>query len=171
MIDFLSPRDVTDRDRSASRILMNLPMTQCLVQLGHSFPHLIEQEISQQRLERVQCHQFCRNLIWASFHFQIILFSLFSFVSPYRYPVDCQDDQDGPYRGKFIDKFNSYHHQVSGDVYAVDASTFLIVNFNYDGNGIDTFFWSGASNRPGPQGFIVPDEFGKWVDVQVVLID
>lgn len=48
MIDFLSPRDVTDRDRSASRILMNLPMTQCLVQLEHSFPHLIEQEISQQ---------------------------------------------------------------------------------------------------------------------------
>lgn len=35
------------------------------------------------------------------------------------------------------------------------------MDFNYDGNGIDTFFWSGASNRPGPQGFIVPDEFGK----------
>lgn len=75
--------------------------------------------------------------------------------------VNCQDDQDGPYRGKFIGKFNSYHHQVGGDVYAVDANTFLIVDFNYDGNGIDTFFWSGASNRPGPQGFIVPDEFGK----------
>lgn len=76
--------------------------------------------------------------------------------------VYSQDD-DGPYRGKLIGSFNSYHHQVSGDVYAVDASTFLIQNFNYDGNGIDTFFWSGASNRPGPQGFIVPDEYGKWV--------
>lgn len=50
---------------------------------------------------------------------------------------------------------------MGGDVYAVDENTFLIVDFNYDGNGIDTFFWSGASNRPGPQGFIVPDEYGK----------
>lgn len=49
---------------------------------------------------------------------------------------------------------------MSGNVYAVDDNTFLVVKFNYDGNGIDTFFWSGASNRPGPQGFIVPDEFG-----------
>lgn len=76
--------------------------------------------------------------------------------------MHCQlEDDDGPYRGKLIGKFNSYHHQVGGDVYAVDANTFLIVDFNYDGNGIDTFFWSGASNRPGPQGFIVPDEHGK----------
>lgn len=87
--------------------------------------------------------------------------NFFLSLCPAELLVDCQDDQDGPYRGKFIGKFNSYHHQVGGDVYAVDASTFLIVNFNYDGNGIDTFFWSGASNRPGPQGFIVPDEFGK----------
>lgn len=46
-------------------------------------------------------------------------------------------------------------------MYAVDEYTFLLTGFNYDGNGVDTFFWSGASNRPGPQGFIVPDEFGK----------
>lgn len=74
---------------------------------------------------------------------------------------DSQSGDDGPYRGKFIGKINTYHHQVSGDVYAVDEYTFLLVNFNYDGNGADTFFWSGAANRPGPQGFIVPDEFGK----------
>ncbi|XP_060650374.1 protein Skeletor, isoforms B/C [Drosophila nasuta] len=71
------------------------------------------------------------------------------------------DDEDGPYRGKYLGKLNSYHHQVSGDVYAVNEFTFLITGFNYDGNGADTFFWSGASNRPGPQGFIVPDEYGK----------
>lgn len=53
------------------------------------------------------------------------------------------------------------HMQVSGKVYAVDEYTFLLSGFNYDGNGADTFFWSGASNRPGPQGFIVPDEYGK----------
>lgn len=92
-----------------------------------------------------------------TFKLHFICFFLFRF----EFAVSAQDPEDGPYRGKFIGKFNSYHHQVGGDVYAVDANTFLVVNFNYDGNGIDTFFWSGASNRPGPQGFIVPDEFGK----------
>ncbi|XP_060529801.1 protein Skeletor, isoforms B/C isoform X1 [Cylas formicarius] len=72
----------------------------------------------------------------------------------------CQDDE-GPYKGKFLGKLNSYHHQVSGEVYAVDKYTLLLTSFNYDGNGADTFFWAGASNRPGPQGFIVPDEHGR----------
>lgn len=49
-------------------------------------------------------------------------------------------------------------------MYAVDEFTFLMSGFNYDGNGADTFFWAGASNRPGPQGFIVPDEYGKYVE-------
>lgn len=68
------------------------------------------------------------------------------------------------YRGKHLGKLNSYHHQVSGDVYAVDEFTLLLTEFNYDGNGPDTFFWAGATNRPGPQGFIVPDEHAKYVD-------
>lgn len=72
-------------------------------------------------------------------------------------------DDDGPYKGKYLGKINSYHHQVSGDVYAVDDYTLLLIGFNYDGNGADTFFWAGAANRPGPQGFIVPDEFSKYV--------
>jgi hypothetical protein len=75
--------------------------------------------------------------------------------------LESATDEDGPYRGKYLGKLNSYHHQVSGDVYAVDEYTFLVVGFDYDGNGADTFFWSGASNRPGPQGFIVPDEYGQ----------
>ncbi|CAG9794627.1 unnamed protein product [Diatraea saccharalis] len=75
---------------------------------------------------------------------------------------DCStQDEDGPYFGKYIGKLNSYHHQVSGDVYAVDEWTVLLVNFNYDGTGDDTFFWAGESERPGPQGFIVPDQNGK----------
>ncbi|KAF5296679.1 hypothetical protein FQR65_LT10220 [Abscondita terminalis] len=74
--------------------------------------------------------------------------------------VNAQDD-DGQYNGKFIGKFNNYHHQISGDVYAVDEYTLLLTKFNYDGQGADTFFWAGAANRPGPQGFIVPDEYGK----------
>ncbi|XP_049880614.1 protein Skeletor, isoforms B/C [Pectinophora gossypiella] len=75
---------------------------------------------------------------------------------------DCSShDDEGPYRGKFIGKINSYHHQVSGDVYAVDEWTLLLIDFNYDGTGDDTFFWAGDSGRPGPQGFIVPDQHGK----------
>ncbi|XP_028176410.1 protein Skeletor, isoforms B/C-like [Ostrinia furnacalis] len=75
---------------------------------------------------------------------------------------DCSSqDEDGPYRGKYIGKLNSYHHQVSGEVYAVDEWTIILVNFNYDGTGDDTFFWAGDAGRPGPQGFIVPDEHGK----------
>ncbi|RXG58005.1 Protein Skeletor, isoforms B/C [Armadillidium vulgare] len=31
----------------------------------------------------------------------------------------------------------------------------------YDGNGRDTFFWAGSRPRPGPQGFIVPNELGR----------
>ena len=34
-------------------------------------------------------------------------------------------------------------------------------NFVYDGNGKDTFFWAGSSNRPGSKGFIVPDKTGR----------
>lgn len=56
---------------------------------------------------------------------------------------------------------------MTGSVYAVDEFTFLLSGFSYDGNGVDTFFWAGASNRPGPQGFIVPDEYGQYVTSQV----
>lgn len=110
--------------------------------------------------KKVQCHSL---LVEDNLRSDRVFTFAFFFSLSCWTKVNCQDfdDQDGPYRGKFIGKFNSYHHQVGGDVYAVDANTFLIVGFNYDGNGIDTFFWSGASNRPGPQGFIVPDEFGK----------
>ena len=39
------------------------------------------------------------------------------------------------------------------------------MNFNYDGTGDDTFFWAGDAGRPGPQGFIVPNEFGRYVPI------
>lgn len=78
-----------------------------------------------------------------------------------KFAVTSQEDDDGPYRGKYLGKLHSYHHQVSGDIYAVDEYTLLLNKFNYDGNGADTFFWAGSANRPGPQGFIVPDEYGK----------
>ncbi|XP_017889760.1 protein Skeletor, isoforms B/C isoform X1 [Ceratina calcarata] len=75
------------------------------------------------------------------------------------YGVAQSDGEE--YKGKYLGKLNAYHHQVAGDVYVVDEYTLLLTSFSYDGNGADTFFWAGASNRPGPQGFIVPDEWGK----------
>ncbi|XP_001606352.1 protein Skeletor, isoforms B/C [Nasonia vitripennis] len=69
-------------------------------------------------------------------------------------------DEVKEYSGKYLGKLNVYHHQVAGDVYAVDEYTLLLTSFSYDGTGADTFFWAGGSNRPGPQGFIVPDEYG-----------
>ncbi|KAF4533130.1 hypothetical protein B566_EDAN007941 [Ephemera danica] len=82
------------------------------------------------------------------------LFCLACFLSGY------SAEEGEVYRGKYLGKLNTYDNQVSGDVYAVDEYTFLISSFTYDGTGTDTFFWSGAVPRPGPQGFIVPDEFG-----------
>ncbi|KAF2352519.1 DM13 domain [Trinorchestia longiramus] len=51
--------------------------------------------------------------------------------------------------------------QVGGEVYAVNRHSFHIRKFMYDGNGKDTFFWAGSRPRPGPQGFIVPNENGR----------
>lgn len=35
----------------------------------------------------------------------------------------------------YLGKFNTYAHQVTGDIYAIDEYTFLIKNFFYDGLG------------------------------------
>ncbi|XP_040568677.1 protein Skeletor, isoforms B/C [Lepeophtheirus salmonis] len=71
------------------------------------------------------------------------------------------EEEHEEYKGKFIGSFNSYHHQVSGKVFAVNENTLLITDFVYDGNGKDTFFWAGSSNRPSPKGFLVPNEKGR----------
>ncbi|CAN7992951.1 unnamed protein product [Ixodes hexagonus] len=65
------------------------------------------------------------------------------------------------HEGLYIGKINTYAHQVSGQVYAIDEYTILIKNFFYDGLGQDTFFFAGSSVRPSNVGFIVPDEEGK----------
>lgn len=69
-------------------------------------------------------------------------------------------DEEEAYRGAYIGQLNSYHHQVSGKVYAVDEYTLLLADFNYDGLGEDTYFYVGDSSRPGPGGIILPDEHG-----------
>ncbi|XP_037030549.1 protein Skeletor, isoforms B/C [Bradysia coprophila] len=111
------------------------------------------------QVNSISCNGFKRKLQRNLF---IVAVCLCSLVLGNVRVVECDDidDDDGPYRGKLVGTFNTYHHQVTGSVYAVDEFTFLLSGFSYDGNGVDTFFWAGASNRPGPQGFIVPDEYG-----------
>ena len=43
----------------------------------------------------------------------------------------------------------------------VDAQTFLIPAFSYDGQAPDAHFWVGKGNRPGPEGNFVADENGS----------
>ena len=63
------------------------------------------------------------------------------------------------YNGKYVGKLNSYHHQVNGQLYAVNEKTLLMKSFQYDGQGRDAFFYGGGTGRPGPSGFIIPNEF------------
>lgn len=39
------------------------------------------------------------------------------------------------YQGAYLGKLNTYAHQVTGEVYAIDEHTFFIKNFFYDGLG------------------------------------
>jgi len=50
---------------------------------------------------------------------------------------------------------------VGGDVFAVNEYSLLLSDFKFDGSANDAFFWAGASSRPGPQGFIIANEYGK----------
>ena len=51
-----------------------------------------------------------------------------------------------------ISSFNGIHDVNSGRVVVVDAQTFLIPRFSYDGQAPDAHFWVGNGNRPGPEG-------------------
>src|SRR5262249_15935897 len=65
------------------------------------------------------------------------------------------------YFGLLLGRFNVYHHGVGGTVYSVNATTLLLKNFYYDGTGKDAYFWGGSGgNGPGPNGFIIPDQWG-----------
>ncbi|OQR73501.1 protein Skeletor [Tropilaelaps mercedesae] len=75
--------------------------------------------------------------------------------------LDTSKAASEKHQGLYIGRINTYSHQVSGNVYAVDEYTLLIRNFFYDGLGQDAFFWAGSSVRPSNVGFIVPDEEGK----------
>ncbi|CAG0899746.1 unnamed protein product, partial [Cyprideis torosa] len=66
-----------------------------------------------------------------------------------------------PRFGFYLGPLQTYHHGVSGDVYAVDSRTLHIRNLNYDGQGPAAYFWVGRGSRVGQDGYQVPDEKGS----------
>ncbi|XP_039275374.1 protein Skeletor, isoforms B/C isoform X3 [Nilaparvata lugens] len=65
------------------------------------------------------------------------------------------------YYGKPLGPLSSFHHAVSGNVFAVDARTIHIRDFNYDGEGPAAYFYAGNSKAPGSSGFRIADERGQ----------
>ncbi|XP_055339701.1 protein Skeletor, isoforms B/C-like [Paramacrobiotus metropolitanus] len=63
--------------------------------------------------------------------------------------------------GRKVGSFQQKSHQVRGDVFAVNSTTFLLKNFMYDGLGRDTYFFVGTSTEPSERGTLVPNERGK----------
>jgi len=69
------------------------------------------------------------------------------------------DESEGVYIGKFVKR----HHGVQGALYAFNASTLIVKDFTYDGEGPDVFFWAGSTANPGSEGTILPYPFtGKF---------
>ncbi|XP_023337627.1 protein Skeletor, isoforms B/C [Eurytemora carolleeae] len=64
-------------------------------------------------------------------------------------------------RPQKISNFDGIHDVSSDKVVVVDAQTFLIPNFTYDGQAPDAHFWVGVGNKPGPTGTQVSDENGS----------
>ena len=54
-------------------------------------------------------------------------------------------------RPQKISRFDGIHDVSSDKVVVVDAQTFLIPNFTYDGQAPDAHFWVGQGKRPGPE--------------------
>ncbi|XP_063602074.1 protein Skeletor, isoforms B/C-like [Penaeus indicus] len=69
---------------------------------------------------------------------------------------------DETYKGQYIGRLSTLHHDVTGDVYAVDNITVFIEGFTYDGEAPDAFFFAGNREaEPSNRGFIIPDERGR----------
>ncbi|XP_018007875.2 uncharacterized protein LOC108665610 [Hyalella azteca] len=65
-------------------------------------------------------------------------------------------------RPQKINALSTLDHGVSSDrLVVVDAQTFLIPNFSYDGAAPDARFWVGRGDKPGSDGTVVPDENGS----------
>ncbi|XP_065351626.1 protein Skeletor, isoforms B/C-like isoform X2 [Cloeon dipterum] len=61
-----------------------------------------------------------------------------------------------------LGSLSGIHHVSSDPVVIVDAQTFLVPNFSYDGEAPDAKFWVGSGETPTPQGIKVADENGSF---------
>jgi len=64
-------------------------------------------------------------------------------------------------RPQKIGAFDGIHEVKSKRIVVVDAQTFLIPSFSYDGQAPDAHFWAGKGQRPGPEGNFIADENGS----------
>ena len=63
---------------------------------------------------------------------------------------------------RVLSEFSRNKHDVrSGNVTILDAKTFYVPNFHYDGKGPDTFFLVGNGTQPNKYGTKVPNECKK----------
>ncbi|XP_059469752.1 protein Skeletor, isoforms B/C isoform X2 [Neocloeon triangulifer] len=61
-----------------------------------------------------------------------------------------------------LGSLSGIHHVSSDPVVIVDAQTFLVPNFSYDGEAPDAKFWVGSGEKPTSQGIKVADENGHF---------
>ncbi|UXI20499.1 rhotekin-like [Sarcoptes scabiei] len=87
--------------------------------------------------------------------FMIILMSISSTI----FTHFVNEHYFGRLIGSFVDRS---HSGIAGDVYLVDKHTIFFHNFSYNGFGSDVYLKAGSTSKPGPDGFIIPDELGRF---------
>ncbi|KAJ8686211.1 hypothetical protein QAD02_022005 [Eretmocerus hayati] len=82
------------------------------------------------------------------------------------------------YYGTFVGNFVSYAHNITGEVYVVDETTFFIKGFSYDGLAENAIFWVGKTDTAGPDGTPVyypdprtsePKSLQRYVNEDIIL--
>ena len=79
--------------------------------------------------------------------------------------LDISEEVEIVEEKKFLGSFNSYAHDLSGDIYSHGEDEIIIENLIYDGKGPDAFFWFGRdgnppiSRKPSLNGILIPYPF------------
>merc|ERR1712127_116643 len=72
--------------------------------------------------------------------------------------VCCAKEEEEPLvpsTPKKIGTFSNIYHDIGGTAYAVNATTVLVRDFHYDGEGPAAFFLAGTAGRPSKAGKVV----------------
>uniref|UniRef100_A0A0N4Z7T6 Protein Skeletor n=1 Tax=Parastrongyloides trichosuri TaxID=131310 RepID=A0A0N4Z7T6_PARTI len=74
------------------------------------------------------------------------------------YVINTYDPQYGVYIGEFS---NLSDGEISGKVYVINETSFQVLNFTYNGNAQDLYFWLDKTERPTKDGIKIPTfEYG-----------